>query len=86
MENLFSSRAPHIFLIAAMTQLIVWSANGDRSALPSRSICKMTIPTDGCVRPVILRIKRESCALKKDILDSLNEKNVSGAFGCKSSL
>ena len=39
MENLFSSGAPHInfFPSSAIILLVVWSANGDGSALASKS-------------------------------------------------
>ena len=57
MTNIFSSGAPHIhfFPSSATILLIVWSANGNGSALTSKANSKVNllkmILTDGIVRP-----------------------------------
>ena len=73
MANLFSSGAP-LFLSSATILLVVWSTNGNGSALTSKASSK------------VIRTNRARCALKKEILDLLNEESISGARSGRVSL
>ena len=78
--------APHIhfFPSSAMILLVVWSANGDGSALTSMASSKVNLLNDDtyqwdCDRNcVILQTNRARCILNREIHDLLNEESVSG--------
>ena len=70
--------------------LVIWSANGDGSALTSKvsSIYLMTILTDSFVRVIVssIRTNRTKYTLYKKILDLLEEQNFSGESSGRASL
>ena len=76
------------FPSSAAILLVVWSANGDCSVLP-RPVPKVNLLNDDTYRwdsATVIVTNRARCALNKDILDLLNEENVSGARSGRSSL
>ena len=62
--------------------LVVWCANSDGSALPSKanSNLKKMLLTDSFVRVIAssIRTNRARCALNRKILDLLDEESISG--------
>ena len=73
-----------------MILLVVWSANGDGSALTA----KVNLLNDDtyqwdCATVIVSsfgQINRARCTLNKEILDLLNEKSISGACSGRASL
>ena len=69
--------------------LVIWSANGDGSALPRLvPVYLMTILTGSFVRVIVSSIwtNRTRYTLYKKILDLLEEENVSGESSGRASL
>ena len=66
--------------------LVVWSANGDSSALTSKAGSNLL--NDDTYRLIVssIRTNRARCALYKKILDLLDEKSVSGESSGRASL
>ena len=73
-----------------MILLVVWSANGDGSALTSKTSSNllMTILTNVFVREIVSSIwtNRARCILYKNILGLLDEESVSGKSNHRASL
>ena len=77
-----SSSYIHILSKFATILLVVWSANGDCSALTSKASSNLlnddTYVTDAFVRVIVSSIRRVRCALCKKIVDLLDEESISG--------